>query len=270
MSSAIALWILCAAVAPAPERPLAGDVINGEALLKRSGGEVKVDGAWINASVDEQILVKLQQGSDGFPLIQSDNVLDRWDVLATLRAKNSDLRDLAMGADTVLVMTTKLDEDALKRLAERAKISRADTEGRVFGLFTVGGGKKNGELTYVAEKDNKKRDKLKKNAKVGYVVFIKVPSFRGGHYEAAFAIDKDMRIQRVAVRAPDGTAPADVNQAAARFVGKGARGQYVALKAGGAGKVIAELERPLSDAVLLAAESVYMFEAAESDYFAFD
>ena len=46
--------------------------------------------------------------------------------------------------------------------------------------------------------------------------------------------------------------------------------QYAALKAGGAGKAIAELERPLSDAFLLAAEAVYMFEVVERDYFAFD
>lgn len=268
ISSAWLAMAFLAGAVHAEDRPLLGDVVNGERLLGK--GTVRVDGAWLNASSDEQIIGKLEKGSEGFPQIESDNVLDRWDVLALLRAKNADLRDLAMGADTVLLMTTKLDENAEKRLTEQAKISSAsiESERRVFGLYEMD--PKSSALTFVAEKDNKKRDKLKKNTKVGYVVFLKIPGFRGGDHEAALAIDKDMRIQQVAIRGPDGVAAVDVNQAAARFVGKGARGQYAALKAGGAGKAIGELERPLSDAVLLAAEAVYMFEVIERDYFAFD
>lgn len=272
-ASVVAAVVLAVSAAHAEDRPLLGDVVNGARLLSKAGAELRVDGAWLNASSDEQIIAKLEKGSDGFPQIDSDNVLDRWDALATLRAANADLRDLALGADTVMLMTTKLDENAEKRLTEQAKIDSAsiEAERRVFGLFKMDSkmDAKSG-LSFVGEKDNKKRDKLKKNTKVGYVVFIKIPGFRGGKHEAAFAIDKDMRIQGVAIRAPDGSAPVDVNQAAARFVGKGARGQYAALKAGGAGKAIGELERPLSDAFLLAAESVYMFEVVERDYFAFD
>lgn len=270
MKRAFLIAALLATAAHAEDRPLLGDVVNGERLLGKSGTDVRVDGAWLNASSDEQIITKLEKGSDGFPQIDSENVLDRWDVLATLRAKNSDLRDLAMGADTVLLMTTKLDENAEKRLTDQAKLTTAsiESERRVFGLFKMDT-KANG-LTFVAEKDNKKRDKLKKNTKVGYVVFIKIPGFRGGKHEAAFAIDKDMRIQQVAIRAPDGAAPVDVNQAAARFVGKGARGQYGELKAGGAGKAVGELGKPLSDAFLLGMEHVYMFEVVEKEYFAFD
>lgn len=274
MALALASAALASAAVRAEERPLLGDVVNGERLLKKSGADVRVDGAWLNAASDDQIIAKLEKGSDGFPQIDSENPLDRWDVLATLRSKNSDLRDFTMGADTVLLMTTKLDENAEKRLTDQAKINSSVLvpERRVFALFKMPDAKegKNGEVTFVGEKDSKKRDKLKKNTKVGYVVFLPIPGFRGGKHEAAFAIDKDMRIQSVAIRAPDGAAPVDVNQAAARFVGKGARGQYAALKAGGAGKAIGELERPLSDAYLLAAEAVYMFEVVERDYFAFD
>lgn len=270
MISSTAL-LVSLAIAGAPEdRPLIGDVVNGDRLLKKAGYDVKIDGAWLNIVSDEQIIGKLASGADDFPRIDSDNVLDRWDVLASLRAKNADLRDLAMEANTVLVMTTKYDENAEKRLSDQAKIKDVDgNERRVFGLFKVEQDKGAPQLTFVGEKDNKKRDKLKKNSKVGYAVFIKLPGFRGGKYEAAFAIDKDMRIQKVEIHGPEG-APTDLNQAAARFVGKGARGQYAGLKAGGAGKAIGELERPLSDAYLMAAESVYMFEVIERDYFAFD
>ena len=34
--------------------------------------------------------------------------------------------------------------------------------------------------------------------------------------------------------------------------------------------LVAELEKPLSEAFLIAMESVYMFEVIEKDYFAFD
>lgn len=271
LSVAISVPSAAALGAPAAERPLAGDVTNGDLLLKKAGEEVRVDGAWMNASSDEAALQKLQKGSDGYPHISSDNVLDRWDVLALLRSRNTDLRDLQMGADNVLVFDSKLDENAEKRLTDQAKISAAavERERRVFALFKVEEKATEG-LRHVFAKETKKRDRLKKNTKVGYVVFVKLPGFRGGNHEVAFAVDKDIRIQKIVIRAPDGSAPTDLNQAAARFLGKGARGQYAALKAGGAGKAIAELEKPLSDAFLMGMESVYMYEVNEREYFAFD
>lgn len=264
------------AAVTAPDPPLVGDVHHGELLLTKSGEEVRVDGAWLNGLPDEAVLAKLEKGADGFPRVDSRNVLDRWDVLAALRAKNTDLRDLRMGADTVLVFGTRLDEHAEKRLTDQAKVAAAaiEAERRVFALFKLDEkAEKKGDkdaLDYVYEKETRKRDKLKKNTKVGYVVFVKLPGFRGGQYEAAFAVDKDIRIQKVVIRAPDGSVPTDLNQAASRFAGKGARGQYAALKAGGAGKAIGELERPLSEAFLMGMEAVYMFEVNEREYFAFD
>ncbi len=259
--------VLFSLAALAADRPLIGDAKNGDKLLSAAGFDAKVDGTWLNQFPDDVIIEKMVRGDSGFPQIDSDNVLDRWDALAALRAKNTDLKDLLSGADAVLVMPTTLDEHAVGRLKDQAKIpsSAIDESGTVFGLYKTGAG----GMSFVGPKENKKRDKLKKDTKVGYVVFQPIPGFRGGKYEAAFAIDKDIRILAVAVRAPDGGAPVDLNQAAARFVGKGARGQYAALKAGGAGKALSELAGPLSDAFLLAAERAYMLEVDEREYFAF-
>lgn len=253
--------------ARAADRLLIGDAKNGDKLLSAAGFDVKVDGAWINQYPDDVIIEKMVRGDSGFPQIDSENVLDRWDALAALRAKNTDLKDLLNGADAVLVMPTKLDEHAVGRLKDQAKIpsSAIDESRTVYGLYKTGAE----GLAFVGPKENKKRDKLKKDTKVGYAVFLPIPGFRGGKYEAAFAIDKDIRIVAVTVRGPDGSASTDLNQAAARFVGKGARGQYAALKAGGAGKALGELAGPLSDAFLLAAESVYMLEVDEREYFQF-
>jgi hypothetical protein len=261
--------VAVAAVAYAEDRPLIGDAVHGEALIKQAGGTVRVDGAWLNGTSDDGNVQKLKSGKDGFPQIESDNVLDLWDALAALRAKNADLKDLMMGGNHVLISETKLDEHAVKRLTDQAKIKSSDVveNRRVFAIYKLGS---DDGQTFVSEKDSKKRDKLKKDTKVGYVVFVKIPGFRGGDYEAAIAMDKDVHIQAVQIHAPNGDAPVDLNQAAARFVGKGARGKYDELKAGGAGKAVGELARPLSDAYLLGTENVYMYEVSERDYFAFD
>lgn len=252
------------------ERPVAGDVAHGDKLLKKAGvDKVRVDGAWLNRYADADLLALLEAGKDGFPEIETDNVLDRWDVLASLRTRNTDLRDLRLGADAVLVVDTKLDDNAQKRLTDQGKLPVASIQNdrRVFALFKLGDDE---ALTYVNIKDNKKRDALKKDKKVGYVVFLPLPGLRGGGYEAAFAVDKDIRIQQVTIRGPDGSTPADLNQAAQKFVGKGTRGKYDELKSQGGTKATGELSKPLSQAFLMAMEAVYMFEIDEREYFAFD
>lgn len=260
--------VLLATIAAADDRPLVGDPVNGERLVKEAGlADAKVDGAWLNQFPDEVAVQKLKSGKDGFPKIKGKNILDYYDALAYLRSRNADLRDFVGEADHVLVAAGKLDENATQRLKERAKITANDgTEVRVFALYKLG----DGGLRYVSEKDSKTRDKLKKNTKVGYVVFVPLEGLRKGGYEAAIVVDKDIHVKAIEVRAPDGTAPADLNQAASRFVGKGARGQYDRLKASGAGKGVSELEGPLSEAFLLGMEGVYMYEVAEREYFAFD
>ena len=261
------------AVVAAPDsgRPALGDVVHGDQLLKDAEAQVRVDGAWINRYPDEVILKLLESGKDGFPEIDSDNLLDRWDVIAALRQRNTDLRDLSGDATHVYVAETKLDENGEKRLRDQGHLPQAkiETSRRVFALFALDGGDKKAPV-FISAKDTKKRDQLKKDKKVGYAVFLPLAGFKGGGYEAAFAIDKDMKITHVVVRDARGDEPDDLNQAAQRFLGKGARGKYDELKAGGAGKAVAELQTPLSQAYLAAAEAIYMFEIDERDYFAFD
>lgn len=252
--------------------PLVGDVVHGAALLQ-GAGDVRVDGAWLNAYTDEEAVARLASGEGGFPRIDSDNVLDRWDALALIKARNTSLAELVMGGDHVLVTTVALDDNARMRLRDKAKVPAALAEGerRVFSVYKLEDKREDGAaFVLVREQDTRKRDLLKKNTKVGYVVFLRLPGFRGGEHEAAFAVDKDIRIRRVVIRAPDGSVPDDLAQAAARFVGKGVRGQYAPLKAGGAAKAVGELERPLSDAFLAGMEAVYMSEVAEREHFAFD
>ncbi len=267
--------LVSSAQALSAERPLIGDVDNGHRLLKAAGESVKVDGAWLNRLPDAALVKLVEQGKGGMPDVDSDNILDAWDVLAAMRSKNTDLRDLNSKATHVYVADTKLDDNAKTRLKDQGKLAagRIENERRVYAFFDMDGkgqGVGDNDFAFVTPKETKKRDTLKKDKKAGYAVFLPLPGFRGGKHEIAFGVDNDMKITAVAIRTPTGDSPADLNQAASRFIGKGARGKYDALKAGGAGKAISELSDPLSDAYLSAAEAIYMFEVEERDYFAFE
>ena len=256
-------------------RPATGDVVHGELLLKRAGGDrVRTDGAFMNGFSDEQIIARLRSGKDGFPEIETDNVLDLHDVVAALRARTTDLRDLSGSATYALASRASLDDEATKRLVERGHLTVKDDQKvmPVFALYRLEtkDAKTVEPLRLVEERDTKLRDKLKRNTKAGYVVFVPLLGLRDGGYEAAFSVDKDIHIVALTVRDKTGAIDPELALAASRFVGKGARGQYDELKAGGAGKAVNELAKPLSDAFLRGMEAVYMFEVAERDYFAFE
>lgn len=256
----------------AADRPLIGDVKHGEMLLK--GATITVDGSWLNAASDNTLVKQIAQGKNGFPELDTDNTYDHWDVLAAYRAHNSDLRDLAPSATHIYLADTVLDENALARLKDQAKIpaSAIVEKRRVFVTYDLNADGKgvDGNYEFVTPKETRKRDTLKRDKKLGYVVFVKMPNFRGGGWELAVAFDKDIKVTAAEIRGPKGESLDELNQAASRFLGKGARGKYDALKPGGAGKAIAEVSGPLSDAFLMAAEAAYMYEVEERDYFAFD
>lgn len=256
------------------ERAEIGDIRNGEKLYKKaSRKKVRVAGDWINRYSDQQVLKGLKLGKGGFPKIKSDNVLDLYDVAAFIRSRNTDLSDVAGPATHVLAGKGTYDEYALERLKEQAKIvpGKKEKTHRVFALFSVGSDRGADEdLQIVRPKQNKKRDKLKPKSGTGYVVFMPLEGLRGGGYEVAFAVDRDIKITDAVIRAPDGSVPEDLNRIAARLKGRGGRGDYGRLKAGGGGRAAKELEKPLSNAWLMGMEAVYMYEVEERDYFAFD
>ena len=258
----------------AQERALIGDVVNGEKLYqKASKKKVRVAGDWINRYSDAQVIKGLKTGKGGFHKVKSDNMLDLQDVVAFMRSRNTDLASLAGPATHVLAGEGTYDEYALERLKDQAKLTPSDKEKthRVFALFMPKEERGVDEdVQLVRPKENKKRDRLKAKVGTGYVVFMPLKGLRGGGYEVAFMVDRDIKIQDVVIRAPDGTLPEDLNRIAVRLKGKGGRGEYSALKAGGGGRAAKELEQPLSDAWLYGMEAVYMYEVEEREYFAFD
>jgi hypothetical protein len=253
-------------------RPLAGDPVNGKKIFqKASKKSVKVDGNWMNARSDAALVAALKGGKDGMPKIGSENTLDLYDVVAYLRSTNADLRTHSGDATHALVASGTYDQYALERLKDRVGVVPPENERtlQVFALYTLEAARGD-EVALIEVKDNKKRDQLKPKLKSGYVVVMPLKGVRDGGYEAAIAVDKDILITSVEIVAPDGTRPDDLNQVAARVVGKGGRGKYDGLKLVGAGMAVRDLEKPLSEAFLLGMEAVYMYEVTERDYFAFD
>lgn len=253
-------------------RPLVGDPINGEKLFKKaSKKDVRVDGNWINAFSDSQALKGLASGKGGFARLSSDNPLDRYDVAAYIRSKNIDVRDLFPEATHVLIGTGELDQYAKERLKDRAKVGelkKGEGKHRVFVFYKVGD-KATDDLRRVRVKNHRTRDKLKKDKKLGYVVFMPL-DVKGKAYEIAFAVDKDIKITGVQIRDDKGELPTDLNRAAARLEGRGARGKYDGLKLVGGGRAAKQLAKPINRAWLMGMEYVYMYEVEERDYFAFD
>jgi hypothetical protein len=253
-------------------RPLAGDPVNGKKIFqKASKKSVRVDGNWMNARSDAALVAALKAGQDGMPKIKSESTLDIYDVVAYLRSTNADLRTHSGDATHALVATGTYDQYALERLKDRVGVVPAEKERtlQVFALYTLEAAQGD-EVVLIDVKDNKKRDQLKPKLKSGYLVVMPLKGVRDGGYEAAIAVDKDILITSVEIIAPDGTRPDDLNQVAARVVGKGGRGKYDGLKLVGAGMAVRDLEKPLSEAFLLGMEAVYMYEVSERDYFAFD
>lgn len=275
----LALLSLLVVVAGAPsalawkDRPLGGDPVNGEKLWSKATKKpVKVDGAFVNSLTDDQAAKALQLGKVGFPKLATESSLDRHDVVAYVRSKNVDIRDLIPEDTThVLIAEGKYDKFALDRLKERASLEnldKKDQEHRVFVLYDIG--EPEADVVRVRTKQTKMRDRLKPKTKVGYAVVMPLAGVGDGGYEVGFVVDNDIRITAVEVRAADGTRPDELNRAAARLVGRGARGKYDGLRLVGAGKAVRELEDSISRAFLLGMEAVYMYEVAERDYFAFD
>ena len=120
-----------------------------------------MDGNWLNGFDESQALKALAKGSNGFPKVRTSNPLDRYDVLAYLLSKNTDLAALVPEADHALIAKPELDEFAVQRLKEQAGLSTAEGDARqIFALFQVAPDEEK-RLRRVSIRDSKRRDALK-------------------------------------------------------------------------------------------------------------
>ena len=235
-----------------------GDIIQADSLA---------NGNRISVKSKKDLIRKIQGDLSGSEKVEkTPGLLDMIDVVTHLRNHNTNLEDFGLKANRAFHGTGTLDEYAKERLEKEGGVlpPKGEASYRIVAFYQVPDAK--GKLKIVPDSLTQ-RDVLEPNLIVGFAVFMPLENFKGGGYEVAIGVDHNIRIKNIFVRAPDGKKPAGLNRAARRFIGKGRRGKYSPLRAGGAGDA-RKLSKPLTKAFLLGMEAVYMYEQSERERFA--
>ena len=256
-----------------------GDARNGQKLFNElakkcaesCGDLVRTDslanGNRVSVKSNKDLIRALQSGITNSDKIEkTPSLLDMIDLVSHLRAYNTNLEDFGLDANRAFHGTGTLNEYARERLEKEGGIlpPKGEATYRVVAFYQVPDAK--GKLKIVPDSLTQ-RDVLEPNLIVGFAVFMPLENFKGGGYEVAIGVDKNIRIKNIFIRGPDGKKPAGLNRAARRYIGKGRRGKYSPLRAGGAGDA-RKLAKPLTKAFLLGMEAVYMYEQDERERFA--
>ncbi|MFH1811499.1 MAG: c-type cytochrome [Pseudomonadota bacterium] len=265
-------------------RPLDGDPVHGAILFEKHcaschGAEGKggsapalTQGGLINSLSDTAMLTMLRGGArekglhkglkKGFAL------LDAWDVAGYLRNRVPHVGEMFPAADSYIVKTYKVDKYALDRLKKSLgyEVKPEQASGDVFALFDTG----TGTPLQLVPQEPRLLDRLKRNMKVGYVVFMPFERPEGGEVQLAVALEsKNLTIEKLLAMDRTGREDKDLNKQLSRFQGKGDRrlsGQPKARVAvGGGGKQLQNLEKSVTDVYLRVAELATAYEVEERE-----
>ena len=256
-----------------------GDHRNGKKLFEdliskcrdQCGSVLKADslnnGNRISVQSNKALLTSIRNGVEDNDSVRVKlNLLDMLDIVTHLRNHNTTLKDFGLDANRAFHGSGTLDEYAKERLEKEGGVLPPKDQDtfKIVAFYKVPDAK--GPLSVIPD-DLTLRDVLEPNLVTGFAVFMPLRNFKGGDYEVAIAVDKDIRIKQIVIRAPDGTAPRGLNRAVRRYIGKGNRGKYRKLRGGGAG-MSKKLEKSIHAAFLLGMEAVYMYERDERERFA--
>ncbi|MEL7369326.1 MAG: hypothetical protein AAFN74_10470 [Myxococcota bacterium] len=122
--------------------------------------------------------------------------LSQWDLVAHIRTQHMRLDSFFPAASRYIGKVYTIDQNGLKRIEAATGRRPADTAATVFTFFDVKG--ERGNLTYVTQ-DPIELDKLRKDNKAGYLVFVpfEQPGFSGR--ELGLAMDARGRLIKAAV-----------------------------------------------------------------------
>lgn len=238
--------------------PLLGDFRNGEKLLSEEctklTGQIQQDSSdQMNLILPEalQALVKTHCSA-------SLGYLDRWDVVAALNTRFMPLQGFFPKSSRYLAKRYAMDKFGLKRVSTATKKPIKAFEASVFTFFQFPG--EEGAHRYVPQ-DPIQLDHLKKDNKIGYLVFV--PFDLDGAQEIGVAMDPSGVITRLEVH---GNAHQALNTELARFAGQGKKGQSQPFATE---KRASKREKKLSQAVfrayMLAMESATMYDREERE-----
>ncbi len=208
-------------------------------------------------SDDELIKAVLNEG----PKLYS---LERNDLLYYLRSLHWGVREFYPEASTMVSKQFTINEHGQKRLNETLGTSFAADEltARVFVPYQV-----EGEVPPMVDYDDRvTRDRLKRSAKLGYLLFLSIPKEQKA-YELALALGREptYEILGIAARDASGARDAATNKQLQSFVGKGQFNNAKSLAKGAAA-----FEKRLVPIYLRAAELATTFYTEEREFTEFD
>ena len=263
----------------ADARVSVGDWVNGKKLYARDcaachgedgrGGRTSValtDSGRINLIPNEQLYALIKDGSGtkkpkehAFGGTGKLAFLDIWDVVSHIRTLHMTLDEFFPDASRYVSKNYTVDQHGTERIEKAIGKPFKDKTAPVFTFYKFDG--EDGRLTYVPQ-DPIKLDQLKKDKKIGYLVFLpfKTEGFEG---ELGVAMDREGKMTKVSVHNSAKGAEL-LNKSLSRFAGMGKKGQKEPFKIGG-GKPMEKLAEDLFPVYLRAMETVTMYDREENE-----
>lgn len=273
--------LLSSVSASASDAPiLMGDPINGAKLYMKHcaachgddgrGGRTGValtNSSRLNLIRDAQMFAMNETGAGldkpkDHTLKGKLSFLELWDTVAYTRTLHMTLSDYFPTAGRYFTKEYEIDKYGLQRIEENGgvRLKGKDKSAPVFTFFDFEG--EEGNLTYVPNDNPILVDKLKKDQKAGYLVFLpfKTKDFDG---EIGVAMDRRGVITKLAVHKSKKGAEL-LNKSLSRFEGMGRKGQKTPFKVSG-GKSMSKLAKDVFPVYLRAMETVTMYDREERE-----
>ena len=266
--------------------PLKGDLLNGEKLFFKlyincyGGTELKKSRIFdaletkrglrkfaetLNTLNDQTLLKRIQQGDEIAGLSACDrsinsgiSLLDAWDVLAYIRTLYHKVWEAYPKAAKYIYKQYEIDKYGRERLRKGLKRDLREDEKKI-GVFTLFVDRKiKGEPRYL-EQTPQNLSGLTKASKIGYTVFMTLPS----GVPVVFYINKNIKVisAKIGKLYPSKKAKS-LQKILNRMKGKGKRGRY-RLLIPRAPRRHRKFAREVAEAFMVASEAIYMYEIEE-------
>ncbi|HOX46823.1 MAG TPA: cytochrome c [Myxococcota bacterium] len=309
LTASCALFALGLAVAqeeePVGRAPLVGDVANGTRLYRMNcavchgfdgsgAGPAKVtlrtppadhrDGSLMNARDDRMLMDVIRAGCanrgcskamPGFSAALDD--LETWDVVAYLRSLHLPLSFFFPRLDQYVVKTYAIgtlgNEDFQKGQRERLQehVGKLDPkQGLPHTVFTLFREDKHRVSPELVPQDPRRLALLKKESKLGYVLFLELAGPRGGKVPVGLALDRNYTITKMVTTLTDPALAGEYNKRLEKYVGMGQRGEKPAFstvnpKDKAKDKVALHFDKEVTRTYAVAVEAANCFELEERD-----
>lgn len=185
--------------------------------------------------------------------------LDIWDTVAHVRSLHMPLRDFFPEAARYVSKAYGIDQWGLERIEAATQKPLKNAEAAVFTFFRKDG--EQGSLRHVPQ-DPILLDALKKDHKVGYLVFLpfETSGYRG---EIGIAMDPGGRITRLSVH-PGLKGASAVNRRLSKLRGLGKKGQNAPFRVRG-DRTVSKIAHDVFPVYMRAMETVTMYDREERE-----